>query len=76
MKKILEKEIGYLNLDKKVEDILQENAISTINELYKLSRNMLKNMGMDAFMINQIIIKLQLNGIDLNGKIYNNFCYK
>lgn len=76
MKKILEKEIGYLNLDKKVEDILKGNAISTINELYKLSRNMLKNMGLDAFMINQIIIKLQLNGIDLNGKIYNNFCYK
>lgn len=49
MKKILEKEIGYLNLDKKVEDILKENAISTINELYKLSRNMLKKYGIGCF---------------------------
>lgn len=66
----LNEDILLLNLDNKIINILKENKINTVNDLWKLSRKDLKTMGLRDHNISQIIINLQLRGIDLNEKKY------
>ena len=40
-----------------------------INDLWKLNRHELKQLGLTDQQINQIIIRLQLIGLDLNKKV-------
>lgn len=67
---LLDKVIEELNLDKKIIDILKENNINLIKDIWILKRQDLKQMNLSDSDINQITIKLQLYGLDLNKKIY------
>lgn len=61
----LEKNISTLNLRKNIFDKLLENKIISIVELCNYSRIELANLGFSNDDINEIIIKLQLDGLDL-----------
>lgn len=67
---MLNKDIIKLDLEAKLIEKLKNNSINTIQDLWKLKRNDLKKMGLNDNDINQIVIKMQLQGIDLNKKIY------
>lgn len=68
--KYLDEEIKILDLEREVLDILKDNNINKVNELWCLNRKKLKELGVKDADIKQIIIKLQLIGLDLNKKIY------
>ncbi len=67
---ILEKNIEELGLDSNINIKLKEKKILIIKDLWKMKRKELKQLGFSDNEISQIIIKLQLNDIDLNKKIY------
>jgi len=69
-KKYLELPIESLNIKKNIIDKLKHNNIFSIKELWVLKRKDLKVFDLNDIEINQIIINLQLNGIDLNKKVY------
>lgn len=69
-KEVLKKDIEALNLDFKILMKLKKNSINTIEELWFLNRNKLKLLEFKDSEVNQIIIKLQLLGLDLNHKKY------
>lgn len=69
-REVLKKDIEILNLDSGIIKKLKENNINTIEELWIMNRHKLKDMNFKDNEINQIIIKLQLIGIDLNHKRY------
>ncbi len=62
--------ISILDLDKELVEILKNNNINKVGEIWKLKRKDLKELGFKDSDINQVIIKLQLLGLDLNGRIY------
>lgn len=66
----LTKNIDILDLDKDVLNILKDNNIVLIRNLWELNRKKLKEMGVKDSDIKQITIKLQLLGLDLNKKVY------
>jgi len=68
-KQVVEK-IEKLNLDKDIEVILKKSNVNTMQDIWKLKRKELKNIGLRDYQINHIIIKMQLNGLDLNEKMY------
>lgn len=59
-----------MKLDCDIEERLKTNNVLLINDLWCLEKNYLKNIGFNSEEIKKIIIQLQLNGIDLNKKIY------
>lgn len=63
--------IDKLNLSSKITNKLKENNINIINDLWILKRKQLKDLGFTDTEIKSIIISLQLQGIDLNKKIYD-----
>lgn len=67
---ILEKDIEFLEFDNKITNKLKEHNINIIRDLWVMKRNELKYLGFSDYEINQIIIKLQLHGIDHNKRIY------
>lgn len=67
----INKDISYLNLDNKIISILRDNSINKVFDLWILKRNDLKKIGLTDAMITQIIIKLELIGLDLGKK--NNY---
>ncbi len=67
----IEKSISVLNLDKETANLLKQNNISKIEDLWVLNRKKLKEMGISDTEIKQIVIKLQLLGLDLNKKMYS-----
>ncbi len=67
---ILEKNIEELQLSSKVLNKLKEHNIVIIKDLWKMKRKELKQLGLTDSEISQIIIKLQLNAIDLNKRVY------
>ena len=69
MKKVNE-DIKCLNLEKDILDILKENEINIVEDLWKKKRVELKGIGLTDSQINQIIIKLELLGLGLNKKKY------
>lgn len=68
--KYLDKGIDFLELKKNILNILKENNINYIRDLYVLNRKSLKAIGFSDKDICQIIIKLELLGLDLGGKKY------
>lgn len=68
--KHLELDVKTLDLDHGVIEILNNNNINLINDLWLCTRKKLKEMGIKDTDIKQIIIKLQLIGLDLNKKVY------
>ena len=69
-REVLKKNIEILNLDDSIIKKIKENNINIIEELWVINRHKLKDMNFKDNEINQIIIKLQLIGIDLNHKRY------
>ena len=69
-KKYIEKTIEEMGLPKKINDKLKNNEINSVKDLWVLKRTELKKLSFTDSEINQIIIKLQLNGLDLNKKEY------
>ena len=69
--KYLSLSIKELDLDKKVYNTLISNDINLISDLWVLNRTKLKAMGLKDRDIKDIIIQLQLVGLDLNKKIYS-----
>ncbi|MBQ8892442.1 MAG: hypothetical protein IJ068_06250 [Bacilli bacterium] len=70
MNRFLDKDITYLNLDKNISSILEENNICKVNDLWVYNKKTLKNIGMTNSDIKKIMIKLELLGLELNKK-YN-----
>ena len=66
----LDKDIDNLNLDKIVIERLKKNQIYTIKDIWVLTRKDLKKIGFNDHDLYQIIVNLQLMGVDLNKKIY------
>lgn len=67
---MLNQDISRLDLESSLIVKLKDNNINTIHDLWRLKRTDLKKIGLNDNEINQIMIKLQLQGIDLNKKIY------
>ena len=68
--KILEKDLSFLKLDSSVIEILNNNNINVINDLWCLNRKDLKALKISDKDIHNIIVQLQLNGLDLNKRKY------
>lgn len=64
------KPISNLNLEKELENKLKEKNFFNIEDVWKLKRKDLKALGFTNDEINDIIISLQLIGLDLNKKKY------
>lgn len=69
---LLEKPITYLKLDCRMYQTLLENSLYIIKDVWILSRKDLKELGFSAKQIQQIIVQMQLIGLDLNKKNYRN----
>ncbi len=67
----LKEKIKELEIDSNIVKKLNDNNIYTINDLWILNRTELKVLKLDDNQINQISIKMQLHGIDLNKRTYN-----
>lgn len=67
---VLKKDINILNLDNNIINKLKEKNIKIVEDLWLSNRHKLKEMDFKDNEINQIIIKMQLIGIDLNRKRY------
>ncbi len=64
-------DIKMLDLDESIEKVLRDNDYNTVGSVWATNRKSLKAVGLRDVEIKQIIIKLQLLGLDLNRKIYN-----
>ena len=62
------KNISELSLKKEIIDKLNEKEVFLIKDLCSLTRRVLKEYGFSNDEINDIIITLQLVGLDLNKK--------
>lgn len=69
-KLILQKNINDVDFPSNIKEKLTNLNINTIKELWNITRKELKEKQFSDNEINQIQIQLQLNGIDLNKKIY------
>lgn len=69
MKKILNDPISTLKVDDIIIDKLVSHNILTVNDLWVLKKKDLKEFLTDKEII-ELTIKLQLNGLDLNKKVY------
>ena len=67
----IEDNIDKMNISLKVINKLKENNIQEIKDVWVLKRKQLKELGLTDKEIKSIIIALQLEGLDLNKKIYD-----
>ena len=65
MGKILESNITELKLKKDINKILQENNIEKVYDVCTYSRLELVNLGLSSSQVNDVIVSLQLLGLDL-----------
>ncbi len=68
MKDILKKDLSVLDINNGIKDKLKENEINFVYELCALNRKKLKEYKFKPSEINDIIVKLQLEGLDLGKK--------
>ncbi len=68
--KYLDNPIEFLKTNNTITNKLKKNNIIFVKDLWYLKRKDLKSLNFTDIEINEIIIKMQLNGIDLNKKIY------
>lgn len=71
MNKHLTDNLETLGIDNNIISKLNKNNIYKIKDLWNLKRKDLKELDLTDLEIKHITIKLQLNSIDLNKKIYN-----
>ena len=67
----LNSSIYALKLNDEIYTKLINNDILTILNLWNLNRKQLKKMKFTDNELNQIVIKMQLHGFDLNKRIYS-----
>ena len=67
----VESDIEILDLDNDINKVLRDNQLNTVGLVWTQTRKSLKTIGLKDSDIKQIIIKLQLLGLDLNKKIYS-----
>lgn len=67
----IEDKIEKLMISTKLKEKLSLSKIKTIKDLWQLKRKYLKNLTFTDQEINELIIALQLEGLDLNKKIYD-----
>lgn len=67
----VESNIDILDLDNEITKIFKDNEIITVGQVWVQTRKSLKTLGLKDSDIKQVIIKLQLLGLDLNKKIYS-----
>lgn len=67
----VDNKIEELNLESKLTDKLKEKNIITIRDVWLLKRKDLKEKDFNDNEIKSIIIALELQGLDLNKKIYD-----
>lgn len=67
----IEESINKLDIDKKLIKKLKEKNINYIKDIWILKRKDLKEKGFNDKEIKSLIISLQLEGLDLNKKIYD-----
>ena len=65
---LLDQDISYLNLNPKIINILKDNDILSVYDLWIQNSKNLKKINLNDQEIKEIIIKLELHGIDLNKK--------
>lgn len=65
---LLDQDISYLNLNPKIINILKDNDILSVYDLWIQNRKNLKKINLNDQEIKEIIIKLELHGMDLNKK--------
>lgn len=65
MNEALRKNIETLSIDKKILERLNNNGIETIKDLCKCSRMDLADKGLENSEIKNVMISLQLKGLDL-----------
>ncbi|MFA5603560.1 MAG: hypothetical protein WDA12_01735 [Bacilli bacterium] len=66
----LEDDIRELEIDDQIIVKLKQNNIYIVDELWELKENDLKEIGINMSEINHVRIKLQLQSLDLNKKMY------
>ena len=66
-----EKDVKILELESDVLKVLKDNDINTVGDVWVLNSKKLKAMGLKDSDIKQVIIKLQLLGLDLNKRMYS-----
>lgn len=66
-----DKDIKILELESDIVKILTDNNIKTVGDVWVLNRKKLKTIGLKDSDIKQVIIKLQLLGLDLNKRMYS-----
>lgn len=67
MSEVLEKNIDILKLNNETVTILKKHRITKIESLANKSKTDLKKLCLMGYQISEIELKLQLEGLDLNG---------
>jgi len=67
----IEDRIDKLKLSKNINKIFKENNLQIIKDIWVLNRKRLKELKLTDKEINEVIIALQLEGLDLNKRIYD-----
>lgn len=67
MSEVLEKDIDILKLNNETVTTLKKHRITKIESLANKSKTDLKKLGLMGYQISEIELKLQLEGLDLNG---------
>ena len=70
MFKINNRDISKLSLSKELINKLKDKGLNYIEDVWELKRINLKNLGFTNEEIKEIVISLQLIGLDLNKKKY------
>ena len=70
-KDVLNKSIDNIMLSDSIIKKLKLYNINKLEDIWILKRNDLKKLDLSVEDIREISVKLQLNGLDLNKKIYN-----
>ena len=70
MFKINNKEVNNLSISKELINKLKDKELNYIEDVWALKRNNLKTLGFTNDEIKEIVISLQLIGLDLNKKKY------
>ena len=65
------KSLTNLEISNEIIKKLTNYNITTVNDLWQLKRNDLKQIGLTDKEVTHIIIKLQLHSMNLNRKTYN-----
>ena len=65
---VLEKDVEVITRNKDVLTKLRENNINEVKDLCEKTRKDLEEMGIPNIYIKEIIISLQINGVDLKKK--------